>query len=117
MDSFLIAFLIGAAFLTLYWVFYGQKKHNEMLSPKRKTELKAVIFDFDGVIADSFERQFIVFKELFKKFGKKEKSKKEYTDKVWGNSVKKTCDKYFKNHSFEDITRSMGRYPKSMLRK
>jgi HAD superfamily hydrolase (TIGR01549 family) len=79
------------------------------MTPKRKTELKAVIFDFDGVIANSFERQYAVFQELAKKFSKTDLSKEEFKRKIWGNSIRKTFQNYFKGHAFEDVQKEYNR--------
>ena len=110
MSLVLGAIIVGTAFLALYWIFYGQRKHNEMFMPtKRKTELKAIVFDFDGVIADSFERQYAVFHELAKKFSKRDLSKDEFKEKIWGNSVRKTSQNYFKEHVFDDVQKEYHR--------
>jgi len=97
MTLFLTAFLIITAILVLYWVFYGQRKHNEMMNPKRKTKLKAVLFDMDGVITDSFEAWFKVFNGLRKKYNLKTIDKKEFFKKVWGGSVERDAKEFFKN--------------------
>jgi len=101
--SFIGIIIVVTGFLVLYWVFIGQRKYNDMFMPKRKTKLKAIVFDFDGVIADSFERQYAVFHELAKKFGKMDLSKEEFKKKIWGNSVRKTVQNYFKGHTFEEV--------------
>ena len=76
MSGILIGIIvIGTALLALYWIFYGQRKYNDMLIPKRKTELKAVLFDLDGVILDSFEAWYSVFNHARKDFGLKEISR------------------------------------------
>jgi len=95
--------IIVTAILALYWVFYGQRKHNEMLNPKRKTKLKAILFDLDGVIVDSFERQFVVFNELRKNYGLKIVSKDEFKRKVWGFSLDVSAEIYFKKQDYEKL--------------
>ena len=87
--------LFVTAFLALYWVFYGQRKYNEMLNPKRKTELKAIIFDLDGVIIDSFEAWFHVFNQTRRHFKLKEFSKKEFEKKAWGKVLSTELEKSF----------------------
>ena len=84
MTIVITAMIVGTAFLALYWVFYGQRRHNEMFTPKRKTELKAVLFDLDGVIIDSFEAWFHVFNQVREDLKLKEISKEEFRNKVWG---------------------------------
>lgn len=95
--------IVGTAFLALYWVFYGQRKHNEMFMPKKKTKLKAVLFDLDGVIIDSFERQYIVFNDLRKKFGLKNINKQEFRKKLWGNPLEVNAKNYFGKQDFKDL--------------
>ncbi|MAE42922.1 hypothetical protein CMO93_04065 [Candidatus Woesearchaeota archaeon] len=97
MSLILTAMIVVTAFLALYWVFYGQRKHNEMMNPKRKTELKAILFDLDGVIIDSFEAWFSVFNQLRKKYNLKEISKEEFRKKVWGGSVERDAKEFFNN--------------------
>ena len=89
--------LFVTAFLALYWAFYGQRKYNEMLNPKRKTELKAILFDFDGVIIDSFEAWFHTFNELRRKYKLKEFDKGEFRKNAWGTSYQGDAEKFFKN--------------------
>lgn len=103
MSASLTAILFITAFLALYWVFYGQRKYNEMLNPKRKTELKAVLFDFDGVIIDSFDAWFAVFNELRRKYSLNEISKEYFRKKIWGGSVEGDAKDYFENRSANEI--------------
>ena len=103
MSTLLTAILFVTAFLALYWVFYGQRKYNEMLNPKRNTELKAVIFDLDGVILDSFHAWFNVFNEIRKEKNLKMMDEKEFRKKVWGGSPQ--ADTKTLNMSLEEITR------------
>lgn len=85
-NIFLGIIIAGTGLLALYWVFYGQRKYNEMVLPERKTELKAILFDLDGVIIDSFEPWFNIFNELRRTKGLGEMSKQEFLKKVWGGS-------------------------------
>ena len=50
--------IIGTGILALYWVFYGQRKYNEIFMPKRKTELKAVLFvhKIEGILDREIHR-------------------------------------------------------------
>ena len=102
--SLVIAIIIvGTAFLALYWVFYGQRRYNEMFMPKRKTKLKAVLFDLDGVILDSFEAWLNVFNHARKHFKLKEISKEEFRKNVWGGSVQADVKNYFKSKEVKEI--------------
>jgi pyrophosphatase PpaX len=91
---FLGAIIVITAFLALYWVFYGQRKHNEMMNPKRKTELKAILFDLDGVIVDSFESWYGVFNQVLKERGGKNITKEEFRKGAWGGPLQREI-KYF----------------------
>src|SRR3989338_3943574 len=107
MSGILIGIIvIGTALLALYWIFYGQRKYNDMLIPKRKTELKAVLFDLDGVILDSFGAWYAVFNHARRNFNLKEISRQEFKDKAWGGSVKADVNNYFKN---SDAKEKIGR--------
>jgi HAD superfamily hydrolase (TIGR01509 family) len=103
MTMVIAAIIVGTAFLALYWVFYGQRKYNDMFMPKRKTKLKAVLFDLDGVILDSFDAWFGVFNDVRKNFRLKEISKDEFKSKVWGGSVHADVKKYYKDKNVEEI--------------
>ena len=98
--------LVVTSFLALYWAFYGQRKYNEMLNPKRKTELKAILFDFDGVIIDSFEAWFHTFNELRKKYKLKEFDEGEFRKNAWGTSYQGDAEKFFKNIDTEEVLES-----------
>jgi len=100
---FITVVLVVTSLLALYWVFYGQRKHNEMMNPKRKTELKAILFDMDGVILDSFQRQFTVFNELRKKHGFKILKKKDVRTGWWGNSLEVNAELFFKGVDFTKL--------------
>src|SRR3989338_7361076 len=102
--SFLIGIIIaGTAFLALYWVFYGQRKYNEMLMPKKKHELKAILFDMDGVILDSFEASYKIFNELRKKRKLGIMSSEEYRKSVWGGFFADNVRKYLKTNDAAGI--------------
>ncbi len=95
--------LFITAFLALYWVFYGQRKYNEMLNPKRKTELKAIIFDFDGVVIDSFEAWFHVYNQTRRHFKLRELDEGEFRKKAWGKILNTELKENFPGQSIEDI--------------
>ena len=95
--------IVGTAFLALYWVFYGQRKYNEMFMPKRKAKLKAILFDLDGVILDSFEAGYSVFNHARKDLNLSAISKEEFRNNVWGGSVHADAKNYFKNKDIKEI--------------
>ena len=102
--SFLIGIIIaGTAFLALYWVFYGQRKYNEMLMPEKKHELKAILFDMDGVIIDSFDASYKIFNDLRKKCKLSIMSKEEYRKSVWGGFFTDNVKKYLKTNNVAGI--------------
>ena len=105
--------IVVTAFLALYWVFYGQRKHNEMFMPKRKVKLKAILFDLDGVILDSFEAWYSVFNHVRKDLKLKEISREEFREKVWGGSVEADAKNYYKNMDVKEIKKS---YKKLILK-
>ena len=109
MSLFLTAIIVITAFLALYWVFYGQRKYNEMLMPKRKTELKAILFDLDGVIIDSFDAWFHTFNELRRKYKLREFDRDEFRKNAWGTSYQADAGKFFKNIDAEEV---LGHYKK-----
>ena len=96
--------IVATGLLALYWVFYGQRKYNEMVLPKKDAELKAVLFDLDGVILDSFDAWFNVVNLARKELKLKNISKEEFRNKAWGTSVQADVKKYYKNKSIEEIS-------------
>ena len=103
MSIILAAIIVITAFLALYWVFYGQRKYNEMLNPKRKTELKAIIFDLDGVLIDSFDAWFHVYNKTRKHFRMKELNEEEFRKRAWGKILNKELKENFPNQSVKEI--------------
>lgn len=95
--------IVGTAFLALYWIFYGQRKYNEMFIPERKTKLKAILFDLDGVILDSFEAWYSVFNIVRKNFNLSEISREEFRKNTWGTSAQNDIKMYFKGKSLGEI--------------
>ena len=106
MSLLITGIIVVTSFLALYWVFWGQRKHNEMFMPKRKTKLKAVLFDFDGVIVDSFEAWFSVFNHFRKDLNLKEISREEFRKNVWGGSVEADTKNYYKNKDVKEIEKA-----------
>jgi len=87
--------IVATGFLALYWVFFGQRKYNEMFFPKRKTKLKAILFDLDGVIIDSFEAWYEIYSNLLKKH-EPNLTRDKYRNKLWGISTQDITQLYFK---------------------
>ena len=79
MSIFLGAVIVATGILALYWVFYGQSRYNEMVLPKKQAELKAILFDLDNFIVNSFE-----VKELKEDYA----NAKEVLQKVRANGIK-----------------------------
>jgi HAD superfamily hydrolase (TIGR01662 family) len=81
--------------------------------------IKAVIFDFDGVLVDSLERMFLAYKEIAKEFGTDMRyiRKKDFLDNDWTVTLKKMGLKksqykkavdiwekyYYKNHHKDKV--------------
>jgi pyrophosphatase PpaX len=103
MSVMLTTVIVITGFLALYWVFYGQRKYNEMFTPAKKVELKAVLFDLDGVILDSFEAWYSVFNHVRKDLKLKEISREEFRKKVWGGSVQSDAKNYYNNSDAKSI--------------
>jgi len=99
MSILITAIVIGSALLAFYWIFHGQGKYNDMFRSKRKTELKAVLFDMDGVIIDSFDAWFSVFNQLRKKHNLEEMSKEEFKKKAWGIIANDKVKELFNNEN------------------
>ena len=106
MSFLLTAVIVFTGFLALYWVFYGQRKYNDMFMSKIKPKLKAVLFDLDGVIIDSFEAWYGVFNHVRRDLKLKEISREEFNRKVWGGSVEADAKNYYKNRSVKEIEKA-----------
>jgi pyrophosphatase PpaX len=104
--SFIGIIIVVTGFLALYWVFYGQRRYNDIFMPRRETELKAILFDFDGVIINSYEAWFNVFNDLRKKYNLKEIGRQEFDKKVWGNSLYEEAKIYFRDQDLEEVKHS-----------
>jgi len=66
---------------------------------------KAVLFDMDGVIVDSFEAWFKLFNLARKHFGEKEITKEVFTNDVWGGPIERDAKIYFGERSVKEISR------------
>jgi len=56
--------------------------------------MKAILFDLDGVLIDSFDFLWNTFNETLEKFGKKSVSKREYKEKYWGRDTRSNFGKF-----------------------
>ena len=105
MTLFLTIMIVVTGFLGLYWVFYGQRKYNDMFMPKRKTELKAILFDLDGVIVDSFDAWYGAINELRKKYNLSYLTKDEYRKKAWSIPIEIVTKTYFPGRDPGKVTK------------
>lgn len=101
MNSFLLILMSITAILVVYWLVIGQWKYNKMMRPKK--QLKAVLFDLDGVIIDSYNAWFNIFNKTRKHFKLPPITKKEFSSKVWGGSIENDVKHYFKGHTKEEV--------------
>jgi len=107
MNDFLLIILSATAVLSIYWIVAGQWKHNKMMrqhtANSKPSKVKAVIFDLDGVIIDSFSAWFKVFNSTRKNYKLPEITKKEFLEKIWGGSIERDIKTYFKGKTVEEI--------------
>ncbi len=68
-------------------------------------KFKAVLFDMDGVLVDSFEAWFKLFNLARKHFGEKAIPKEKFINEVWGGPIEKDAKLYFKGRSVKEITK------------
>jgi len=101
--SLIAVIIVVTSFLALYWIFLGQRKYNEMFMPKIKPKLKAILFDLDGVLLDSFEAWYNVFNHVRKDLKLKEISREEFRKNTWGTSAENDVKMYFKGRSVKEI--------------
>ena len=94
MNSFLIFILSLTSIFAIYWVLAGQWKHNAMLRQANR-KIKAVLFDMDGVLIDSYDAWFETFNETRKEHRLDGISKEEFDRIVWGGSTKAEAQHYF----------------------
>lgn len=101
MNSFLLILLSLTAILCVYWLILGQWRYNKMMKPQKK--LKAILFDLDGVIIDSYNAWFKIFNKTRKHYKLDEVSEQEFKQKIWGISFEKAAKDYFKNAELKEI--------------
>lgn len=103
MNSILLILLSLTAILCVYWLILGQWKYNKIMRPQKK--LKAILFDLDGVIIDSFNAWFKIFNKTRKHYKLTEVSEQEFEKKIWGTCFENSTKKYFKGIELEEITK------------
>ncbi|MBI2650712.1 HAD family hydrolase [Candidatus Woesearchaeota archaeon] len=68
----------------------------------QKEGVKAVLFDLDGVLVDSFEAWFHTFNDSLKHFGLRALSKAKFS-KQWGGPIERDIKKYFIGRTVEEV--------------
>ena len=68
----------------------------------QKREVKAVLFDLDGVLIDSFEAWFRTFNDSLKQFGLRALPKKEF-EKEFGGPIERDVKKYFIGKTVKEV--------------
>ncbi|MBU0980568.1 MAG: HAD family hydrolase [Nanoarchaeota archaeon] len=65
--------------------------------------IKAVLFDFDGVLIDSHDAWWKTFNDTYKHFMGKSMTKEDFSKKVWGSSFVKLHKVHFPGVELKDI--------------
>ena len=68
----------------------------------RGKEVKAILFDLDGVLVDSLNAWCYVFNDTRKHFGLKSLSREEFV-KDFGAPIESDVKKYFKGKAIEEV--------------
>lgn len=101
MNDVILWMLSITSFLVVYWVILGQWKYNKMM--RNPSNVKAILFDLDGVLVDSIDAWIKNFNDTRKHFNLKPISKKEFLDKLWGKSIEYDQKHYFKKQSIKEL--------------
>jgi len=79
----------------------------------QRKAVKAVLFDMDGVLVDSYEAWFNVFNKSLGQFGHKSASKIEFK-KIFGSPIEEDLKKYFKGRTMKEVkdsyNKNFGKY-------
>jgi len=75
----------------------------------QKREVKAVLFDMDGVLIDSSDAWAEAFNDVLVHFGQKPMPKQKFL-KCFGNPIEKDQKMFFKNHSIEEIKSAFNKF-------
>lgn len=57
-------------------------------------KIKAVLFDLDGVLVDSFHAWMLAFNAMLRKFGRNELSEEEFRERCWGPDLKENLAEF-----------------------
>lgn len=68
----------------------------------RKREVKAILFDLDGVLVDSLDAWFYVFNDALRHFGFNKMTKSDFV-KDFGAPIEHDVQKYFKGKTIEEV--------------
>jgi len=66
-------------------------------------DLKAVVFDMDGVVVDSTRAWWVTFNQALENFGFSKVSEEEFMTEILGESSQDDIEKYFKGVSLSDL--------------
>ena len=68
----------------------------------QKKEVKAILFDLDGVLVNSIDAWFNVFNDTRKHFGLKPVSNNKFV-REFGSPIERDAKKYFKGRTIEEV--------------
>ena len=75
-----------------------------------KKELKAILFDKDGVLIDSFESCFTSFNETLTHYSRKIIPREHYLENYWGNKAENNLQILFEQEKQEKMKRIIDHY-------
>ncbi|HLG23800.1 MAG TPA: HAD family phosphatase [Candidatus Nanoarchaeia archaeon] len=71
----------------------------------QKKEVKAVLFDMDGVLVDSVDAWFHVFNDTLSKFGREKLSRKNF-ENGFGSPIQRDMKVHFKGRTIDEVIKS-----------